>query len=397
MSTKTEKNGGSVVLGIYTEFASRIERYNSLSEHGKRYRLQSTARHILHPNRRLEVCNRVMVQGEEWVKIKHSPSTGKAKYGGLMQCGNAWICPVCSGRICNTRKNELHVAVVAALQLNLKPVLITYTLRHNLNDRLAALVNDLLAAYRSLTGWRAYREVKSTYKMAGYIRALEVTYKTGWHPHFHVMAFFDADVLADPLSIPKIENALMKEWLVALKKQGRDAVKGIGVDVKAGDFFVAEYIAKFGHLPKERTWTIESEMTQAAAKKSRGEAGTSPFGFLEDFLITGDPESVELFAEYAAAMKGRSLLQWSRGFAEFLGVDLVDDVAALDMTAPDFVEIVKMSLSMWQAILETGSRAAVLDNTEQNNGNAEAVMSFLQAIYDRVRDEKIDPEEEYTG
>ena len=395
MSSKTTKNGGSASLGIYTEFAVRIERYNALSEHGKRYKLQSTARHILHPHKRLEVCNRVMAQGQDRVRIKYSASTKRAKYGGLLQCGNAWVCPVCSGQITTTRKNELHVAVVAALQLNLKPIMITYTLRHTLTDELKPLLNDLLAAYRYLTSLRAYKEAKVDYQFAGFVRALEVTYLTGWHPHLHVMMFVDAGIASDAKSISQIKIALFKQWLVALKRQGRDALEGIGVNVRSGDFYVAEYIAKFGKLPKERTWTIEAEMTKSISKKSKDEKGINPFGLLENFIITGDEESAKLFQEYAAAMHGRSMLQWSRGLAELLGVDLVDDTAALDMTAPDFEEIVNMDIALWQAILKTGSRAAVLDATEAAKGNAETVMAYLQAILERVQSENDNSRQAY--
>lgn len=397
MSTNDAQSGSGAVLGNIYGICSHIEEYNRLSGHGRRFKLQSAARYILRNHTRLNVCNRVMVTGEDRVTIKYSPGTERAKYGNLLRCGNAWVCPVCAGQIADTRKKELHVAVVAAMQMDLKPVMITFTLRHGEKDLLLPLLADLLKAYRAMTNHRAYKNIKKKYGFAGYIRGLELTYKTGWHPHLHVMMFMDARLLADENIIFQLEQDLYEVWLAELEKTGRDGIRGIAVNVKAGDFYVAEYIAKYGRLPEKPTWTIESEMTGGMAKRSRDENGRTPFAIVLDYLLSGRDKDAKLFREYAAATKGRSILQWSRGLAEMLGVDLVDDVAALDMTAPDFFEVVTMSVEMWVAIVKTGKRAAVLDHVERTEGNAEAIMQYCMAIYERVNSEKIDPIEEYTG
>lgn len=401
MRGKSDKKGGKALLGNIYGICTRFEQYTRLSNHGKRYKLQSTIRYILPTNKRLLVCNRVIANPDEWVKVKHSPTTNRAKYGNLLQCGNGWICPVCAGRIAETRKKELHIAVVAALQMNLKPVMITFTLRHGFKDALKPLLTDLLKAYRAMTSHRPYQKLKKDFGFAGYIRALELTYLTGWHPHLHVMMFVPANLHSDPDFAFNLEQSLYEVWSGELARTGRDAVRGVGVNVKTGDSYVAEYIAKYGKMPAKGRWSIEQEMTGAIAKKSRGADGdgTTPFGIAMDYLFGGDEEDAELFREYEAATKGRSILQWSRGLAELLGIDLVDDVAALDMSAPDFVDVLLFNLEMWRAIVKTGNRAAVLDATEASKGNGKAVeiVALLEAIKARVKQDDINPMEEYQG
>src|SRR5689334_4192975 len=167
MSGKDAQKGAGAVLGSIYGICSRYEDYERLSRHGRKFRLQSTARYILQNHKRLNVCNRVMVTGEDRVTIKYSQETERAKYGNLLRCGNAWVCPVCAGQIADTRKKEMHVAVLAAMQMNLKPVMITFTLRHGEKDLLLPLIADLLQAYRAMTNHRAYKNIKKRYGFSG--------------------------------------------------------------------------------------------------------------------------------------------------------------------------------------------------------------------------------------
>lgn len=401
MRGKNRAKSGSAVSSYTYGICTRSEKYKAASNHKKRYLLQSTARWILSDNKRLYICNRATSPEVEWVKVKYSPSTKKAKYSGLMQCGNGWICPVCAGRIADTRKKELHVAVVAAMQKGLKPVMVTYTMRHGQDDTLLALVVDLLKAYRAMVSHRPYKKIKDAYGVAGYVRSLEMTHGNhGWHPHLHVMMLLPVEQFEAKDLAFDLEQDLFQVWDGELSKVLRDGEKGIAVHVRTGDSYVADYIAKYDRMPKKSKWSIEAEMTMHTAKRSKDDwGGRTPFAILLDAYIARNQEDINLYREYEAATWGRSTLQYSRGLAEFLGIDIADEVAALDMSAGDFEDTLLFNLEMWKGILKAGKRADVLDMVIEHQGDTKAaeIVAFLDALKERIKQDDIDPEEQYEG
>ncbi|MHB1644664.1 MAG: hypothetical protein ACYCS8_18765, partial [Acidithiobacillus sp.] len=68
----------------------------------------------------------------------------------------------------------------------------TQTVPHARRDDLASLRSSLSAARRRLFKDRAGRSLASAFGLVGSVSALEVTHgSNGWHPHGHVLRFFD--------------------------------------------------------------------------------------------------------------------------------------------------------------------------------------------------------------
>lgn len=376
----TEGETENSLLGIDSRNLRPLSDTAKRSANIKRYLLQSAARHLLPGNRRLNACHRMIVTENGRVTVKYAAAIRKARYAGLAQCVQVWTCPVCTGRVAEKRKLELYAATARAKEYGYRPLMITFTLRHGFDDPLSDLLRKLVTSYRQMTSYRAYKRLKDRFTIIGTIRALEVTYHTGWHPHLHVLAFAGAHFVETADQVRRLETELESMWLTLLEKNGGNGITGIACTVKAGNEYIAEYISKYGHLPEEKTWSLESELTGAAAKRSRGEAGISPFGLLEQYALNGAEDAASLFIEYAAAMKGKSQLQWSRGLADALGLQPESDEAIIDFLPPEFADLLTMDWSVWSVILASGIRGEFLDKIQELVGDYEQIAQYIEGI-----------------
>ena len=124
-----------------------------------------------------------------------------------------------------------------------------------------------------------------------------------------------ADSQAEAL---ELVEALREPWLAALKSEGLDGA-GAAFQVQ-GATAAGQYLGKWG----------AAEELALSGRKS-GRAGRSPFQLLADYSDAGDKRAGALFAEYAAAFKGRRQLVWSPGLKKRAGIDEVSDEAAAEM------------------------------------------------------------------
>lgn len=293
-----------------------------------RYRLQGLARELLvHHDPRLKNCLRTTAPfSGPIVEVRRNPDTGSAHYRNLELCNHPWTCPVCAARISNHRRQELSAALAAAKLLNWQPVMVTYTLQHNYRDHLEPLLRGLLEALRLFKSGRAYQEIKAEYGLQGGIRVLEPTYgENGWHPHVHELLFLDlGDTKLTPAMAAGLRKWIVDRWVGCLRKFNLDASYAHGVDVRTADSAIADYIAKHGREPREKTAGVEHEITGAANKRARHDALT-PFQLLEAYEY-GSKRAGRLFVEYAETMSGRHQIAWSKGLRAALALpeELID-------------------------------------------------------------------------
>lgn len=269
------------------------------------------------------------------VEVVRDPNVNSSHVRYVEHCHNRWACPVCSAWLTNQDRQRLDEVLAKARKVNvpvaatirrarlgsgafvrrqrrlkrkpLYPVLVTLTLQHHLNDRLKPLIAGLTGALQRVQRQRQWKvDLKAEYGLRGMVRSLEVLYgdTNGWHPHFHVLLFVDYE-----LSLAGLEGLrgwLFDLWLAALQKEGYSASEAHGVDVTTAGSKIAEYVAKWGHEPKEQAWGAGHEMTKAAAKLKDSELLT-PFQLLEAYGA-GSKRAGALFREYVEAMTGRHQL-----------------------------------------------------------------------------------------
>jgi hypothetical protein len=167
---------------------------------------------------------------------------------------------------------------------------------------------------------RAADELRGRFGLVGSIKALEVTHgANGWHPHCHLLLFVPAEV-----DVPALDASLHALW------DRSRAFAGLTGNEHAyrlddTDAAAAEYVAKWGH---ERAWDEAAEVAKSPVKRGR-RGSRSPFGLLAD-ADAGDQDAGALFVEYAQAFKGRHQLQWSRGLAALLDVEVKSDEEVIE-------------------------------------------------------------------
>jgi hypothetical protein len=237
--------------------------------------------------------------------------------------------------------------------------MLTYTVRHYSRDGLAAQVDGLTEARRRATGGKAATAINKKFGFVGSVRALEVTYNTanGWHSHIHEIVFLD---IAEDADLTEFEAVRRRLWSNAVKKAGLRSVNSHGFDLRDASGEIAQYLAKFG---REKRWNISHELAKSHVKTGR-ESSKTAFQLLADFADTGDTAAGELFREFAACFKGRSLLHWSKGLRALLlpsqSEEKTDEQLAEEKTA-DGVLFKELTLDEWRLVCRESHHAAVLN------------------------------------
>lgn len=388
--------GEILVLGTY---AKSIDPPPSLGAHlrglrADRYRLLGAARSLLvaagaragleHPHnyaRTAKCCYICHQQGG--VNVLLAPELVRAFYGGLVNCGSVWACPVCAAKIQERRREEIAQAIDWAYdRAQLQPVMVTLTFPHRAWHKLSDLLKQQARALYLLRSGKPWAKFKAKYSYNGLIRALELMHgKNGWHPHTHELWFVrqDPDGADAVDSVAKDMHAeILKMWESACRRAGLlvdeniNAFKTHAVDVR-GNCSASDYLAK---QDDKKHWGVDREIAKATTKAGQAK-GVHPFGLLAK-SADGDVRAGRLFLAYTIAMKGKRQIFWSPGLKDRVGINDVDDetLAVEQREEADILGTIEQS--DWRTIREAGARAQVLDAAEI--GGWPAVESLLDEL-----------------
>ena len=365
--------GSSAPLGTIAKFASTPFQCGVSSGVGRQVRrffLQSAARELV-PRERVAKCLRRPIPVRSSVDVLYAPAGRSAHYGGLQVCSSVWLCPVCSAKISERRRVELSAALDAWRAIEgTRVILATFTVQHRASEPLSTLLEPVVEGWRSFKAGRWWQGFKDAHKVAGSIKALELTHgANGWHPHLHVLFFLWRDVQILPF-----EHDLKSRWSHTLGRQGRWASWEHGVDVRFSDAHIAEYVAKYG---KEPEWTVSHEMTKNPSKMGRN-GGRTPLQILSDYS-EGDMASGELWREYAAAMKGHKQLTWSPGLRDLLQLAAEESDEEVAQRHEEIAVILaQLTHQQWRVVLGNDARGELLEVASA--GDAGAVWTFLRGL-----------------
>lgn len=279
----------------------------------RRFKHQRSAASLL-PGSRTAQCLWALASNSCGVDVIHSPSEQRARFGGLQTCGSVWACPCCSARVSEQRRLELNDALMMARHLGYAPVLITLTTRHKRGDALAALLESLKKAKQRWARHRSFTALRSKNggSLVGYVTATEVVGggQHGWHPHFHVLAFFNVDTEKKAM---EAAETLRSSWMASLNAEGLDG-NGAAFHVQ-GAAQAGAYVTK---------WGAGEELALQDRKQGRGD-GRTPFQLLADYSDQDDTRAGELFREYATVFHGARQLVWSPGLKDLFGIAELSD------------------------------------------------------------------------
>jgi len=353
--------------------AERVRRMN-------RWALQSAARELM-PRESVAFCLRGLGFDPETRKqyrdvwLMFAEQMKRAHYKHLFICGSVWMCPLCAAKISERRRVELSQALENS---DFDFGLVSLTLQHSQGDKLKDSLEALLDARHRLKNGRAWQKFCCEFGIVGTISALESTYGVnGHHPHSHNLL-----VSRSRLDAAAVHAFIFPRWLAGLSEHERSATSDRGVHVRTAQSDVADYVAKWGHEPRNLKrpggWTIEHELTKSVSKMSRGDQGFTPLDLLQAFNA-GDDHAGEVWQEYAATFKGRHQLQWSRGLRELLGLGRIESDLEIAARADEpAVLLAALTRAQWNVILGNDARGEVLEVA--SIGDVAELQKFLREI-----------------
>ncbi len=279
----------------------------------------------LFPRERLSMCGRALRYGSSGVCVYRTPS-GALAYRGLYRCGDYWRCPSCAVTLGVRRSAQVSSAASQHIASGGSLALLTLTIPHSRDDALSLLLGRLVQSWRVLGKvWR--RVLPSSF--AGYVRSLEVTHGvSGWHPHYHVLLFFD-QVVDAALMMSLV--AVKREWCAVSGADVADARIVADGDVSA----VASYIVK------RNVVAAACEVARSPNKVARGR---TYWNMLVDYAMTQSPVDLRYITEYASALHGvhhitvSSSLRRRYDFADPSSGwgEISDDQVVMTMTIDDY-------------------------------------------------------------
>lgn len=340
-----------------TKTASKSSAGDDLPIEVLRFIWQSAARELL-PKERVAKCLRELAPFQSRVSIEHSQAKQRARFGNLYVCGRLWHCPICAARISEARRWTLSDQLAALPHF---PVLITYTLQHDRQDKLKDLLNLLSDArrkrFKSGVGWM---NIAQRWGFEASVRALEVTHgESGWHCHIHELALLRANP-GDAL--PRMAQELKARWQASVGAFGGFASMEHGLDISVDGEDIGAYVAKMGKddFVTTSAWNITHEVAKGVTKLGRL-GGRTPNQLLHDYRFAGDIRAGHIWKEYAETFKGKKQLE-PASFAHLLPdapPEPTDEqlAAAAD---PDRNILGWLSWADWKVILKHERRGDVL-------------------------------------
>lgn len=356
------------LLGTMTKSASAP----SSTARAAAWHMRSASGYLL--GGRVDNCGRVPLP-DQFVTLKKRRD-GSHYFAGTRKCGLVHVCPVCSARVGKARAEEMRAGLLNALAEGLYITAVVPTIRHTAEDSLAELLEQLKESWRRMFSGRAGKALYSKLGVVGTIRADEVTYgyKSGWHPHMHVLL-----ITTRPLEAADGWELFWRFEQLAEKAGAFTSeaawVGGFENLKDAGG--LSDYLCKMEKLQEVGSWSAAEELALShmkSGRKRRDASGwtdrvrLSPWEILREFTLTGDLYLGDKFREYAAAYKGRRRLVWSRGLKERLGVSggLTDEELAQDAGDDDGEAVYTFEKAEWRTVVGSGHdlRLALLRHVE---------------------------------
>jgi len=332
-----------------------------------RFALLDEARRLLPDARVADCMRRIIPGGENTVDVMFDPEHEAAHFKGVVTCGSPWLCPICAAKISERRKIELQEGLVAHPELS--QVMVTLTLQHRRGDALSGLLDNLKDGLQFARSGAPWQRFVDRLGIAGSVTATEITWGegSGWHPHAHVLLL--CETVPSESELVRLEGFLSERFGGWIGKNGGYVSPEFGVKVQLGDAGGAAYVAK---------WGSAAELTKSNQKLGRDNR-LGPWGLLA-LSADGDRKAGALFQEYAAAVRGRRVLRFSRGLRDRLGMgdEKSDEELAVAEEATAVV-LATLDRYQWACVVGNGARGELLEVAAR--GDPEKLWLWLEQLF----------------
>lgn len=311
----------------------------------ERRRERWAMREFLHENSSLKpvrLCGLAPIRSEVELRLSEG---GHAGFSGFKRCGSVWACPVCAAVVAGKRQKELENLAKAASDQGYFISMLTLTLQHSRGDSIEEIWKGISTGWASVISGRQWQMAKEQLGIAGYVKAVEVTFgDNGPHVHLHVIFFTQKNPLTARLRFqrkqgraknpyPVIEKApedfLAEKWEKGLAKTGfrmireiydpeKDEVRkpGLKWDVAPpgkGCEAMARYAAKIQAV------AISKEASLGQMKQGHGDSRT-PFQILAS-AMQGNESDLRLWWKWEKKSHGHRQMTWSKGLREMFRLE----------------------------------------------------------------------------
>lgn len=351
---------------------------------------------------------------------------GSVSYYGVMCCHNIWGCHSCARKISERRKNGLSLLLKAHFDRFYADSVTAslFTVPHSKYDDVGDIRKRLIKSYNYMTRSRRYKDLMQKYMGCGSSRGVEVTWSlvNGFHPHIHVLNFFEQSVLLDHQGLA---DELFYLWSLALERNGFDkpSREAFGCNIvpstQASIDAVAEYFSKVeadvndadieGFLKKHKDsvrsvidsegkqvsgWQTEHEMTKWHLKKARSDGENFRYSMLDlvrGYSIAddnGDEESKaqfrRLWLEYRKAFFRQPQLCTRHKHFKIKELELSDaELGSQELEEPEQRKILaSIDFKQWLVVVFMNARGILLEKARKSGqqGVVEAI-TFINDGY----------------
>lgn len=324
---------------------------------------------------RVQTCGRPVGQ---FVELRRR--TDCAFASGVSTCASVWSCPVCSAKIRQRRATEIDTLAARWEAGGDLTQMVTLTVPHHAFDSLAELWDAVADGWRKLVSGRRWMTAKRALGIAGWTRAVEVTFgENGWHVHIHALLFIRADRpavnerTADRVRMVEQQRRRSEAWFRMMwlrwieRRLGRAGSPDHAARVTAG---AGGYVSKVSDDGIARgKWRIGLELARGDLKEAR-RAGMTPFGLLAAALDTGESEMVARWGEWERGSHGRRMLTWAVGTRDLLGAEPEKSDEALAAAEADGDLVAVVPGAVWWAWDRDGRAAEILSLIEREDWEA---------------------------
>ncbi len=319
-------------------------------------------------------------------KLVQHAVKGHYKISGHQSCSSVWVCPHCSSKISESRKNSVEQLIDKHIRdfgnpednqrdsiNNAGIFMATLTLPHTLNMPLVDVLKVLQKAKKLFKQRGFYKQLKRNF-LVGSLDALEITYgQNGWHPHYHILLLMNTQTKLPNSKINLVsaahKKALFLSWQMCVSdaSNGMFKINKFGTDIRDG-IFAAGYVSK---------WGLQHELTKGHIAKQGKKGSITPFQML-DPKYKGKYKA--LYREYYLATKGKIQLRASKGLWDLYGIDynsdkeIIEELDAVDVDS--YNEIMTISHKAYYKMLATAKIPVFLAHCEKNN-TREDILRFL--------------------
>lgn len=330
------------------------------------------------PTYRVCRCGLFLKDAESGVSVLRSTFTEsrvKAHFGGLVQCGSVWHCPVCSSKIAARRQAELQIALLRQIERGGVVGMATATVPHLANQDCSLVLERVQTLYSRLTAGRRSSVWRDSFSVVGTVRALEFTFGIhGWHPHMHTLIFCKF-----PVAWQSLEESLFSIWSSSARQEFGWNLPRLALRVHGGDF-AASYVSK---------WGLAQEMTagNASKKGDQDRESCSPFQLLWQ-AGHGDKRAAVKWIEFATTVSKRGenrvqsvrQLVWSRGLKKHFEIGDFSDEELAEQELEPSVLLGVLSFEDWQKVLAQPFDARVVLLQIASSGTFDDIVNFVSSL-----------------